>query len=102
MIHLWRERTQERNCPNKRFSSIRRRMIPLQVTHQIQEHIEEKEVEEKRREEDIVRVVIVLEEVVALLVQVLIRLLEVRAVQNVKVSLRREGIIAITHKVVIT
>ena len=68
-------------------------MIPLQVTHQIQDHIEEKEVEEKRREEDIVRVVIVLEEVVALLVQVLIRLLEVRAVQNVKVSLRREGII---------
>ena len=68
-------------------------MIPLQVTHQIQDHIEEKEVEEKRREEDIVRVVIVLEEVVALLVKVLIRLLEVRAVQNVKVSLRREGII---------
>ena len=77
-------------------------MIPLQVTHQIQDHIEEKEVEEKRREEDIVRVVIVLEEVVALLVQVLIRLLEVRAVQNVKVSLLREGIIAITHEVVIT
>lgn len=77
-------------------------MIPLQVTHQIQDHIEEKEVEEKRREEDIVRVVIVLEEVVALLVQVLIHLLEVRAVQNVKVSLRREGIIAITHEVVIT
>lgn len=76
-------------------------MIPLQVTHQIQDHIEEKEVEEKRRE-DIVRVVIVLEEVVALLVQVLIRLLEVRAVQNVKVSLRRERIIAITHEVVIT
>ena len=70
-------------------------MIPLQVTHQIQDHIEEKEVEEKRRRYSSRRSS-------SSSSSSSDSSSRSKSSSNVKVSLRREGIIAITHEVVIT
>ena len=82
-------------------------LIHLQVTHQTQEHIEEREVGEKREgEERVLVVIVVLEEVLVLLVQVLSQnhLIEGKAVQRVIAEEIPQGkkIIIITLEIVIT
>ena len=77
------------------------------MTHQIQEHIEEREVGEKKEgEERVLVVIVVLEEVLALLVQVLSQNhpIEGKAVQRVIAEESPQGkkIIIITLEIVIT